>query len=321
MKRLIHHSYNNGQYQIDMYKIDINADFSLLYKWMHEPHVAEFWQLNLPKDKLLKHFENALIDTHQELFIIAIDKQLIAYGETYEASKDKLANFCKVQDNDFGIHLLIGEKSALGKNYSSLIVCALTDYLFQKYSASLVLVEPSSKVKQLTILERKLGFSNLGNITLPEKIATLYAINSKTFYNKNPKPITCDLDHWPIVNLHFPSYPTDDAVKNWIQKIDKVIDKKDPYIVISTFEENYQFSQNARKEEIFWFKRNKPILQKYCLGMLRVTTDTEMIRKLNNPALNKGMPFPCIACNTWNIAYDMALKILKNHNIIIKELV
>lgn len=312
MFKQAHYSYNcrQSKSRLNIYPIDLKRDFERLFTWMHQPHVAKFWQLNLPADQLLAHFKSALAMPHQKLFILQINNQIIGYAETYYAPDDRLAQFCELQAGDFGIHLLIGEKDAVGKGYSSLIVRGLSDYLFTQHLAKRVLLEPNIEVSALSILERKLGFSNLGNLELPEKVAILYVITHQDFYQYNPSEITCDLSNWPIVRLHFPSFPSDEAVDCWIRELDEVLLRQEPYVVISTFDREYQFSQQARKVEMAWFKRHKSLLAKYCRGMLRVTNDAEMIAKLNSPAMAKGMPFRCIPVQTLELALQQAKLIL-----------
>lgn len=313
MNRTKHFTYNCAQtgHTLTLFKVDLELDFESLYSWMHEPHVAALWDLDKPRTELYTYFKDMLANPNQELFMLSINKSIVAYGEVYNACHDRLANFYPSCPGDYGIHLLIGNPQSLGLGYSNLIIRGLSDYLFCSCDASRVLVEPSIEVKQLTSLERNLGFKNLGVIQLPEKMATLYAIELYDFYSVNPATIDCIIDQWPIIHIHFPSFPTDKTVSNWIIQLESLVAKSEPYVVITTFSRNYQFSQSARKEQMIWFKRNKGRLSQYCLGMLRVTTDTDMINKLNNPAMKKGMPFKCIACPSISTATKMAHDLLK----------
>lgn len=314
MGRNKHYTYNCPESNnfIDLYHVDLELDFHLLYDWMHHPHVAQFWQLNKAREELLQHFKHELGREHQELFILAINHQLVAYAETYLVAKDRIADFYPHQALDYGLHLLIGEKTALGHGYSKLIIRALSDYLFKQHNARRVIVEPNVAVKQLEVLHTKLGFSHLGKLHLAEKTANLYAINQEQFYLHNPSKIGCNITNWPIVRLHFPSYPSDTSVQQWLNKLDSIIERGSPCVAISTFEANYQFSQNARKLEMKWFKANKTKLSQLCLGMIKVTTDAVMIKKLQNPAMEKGMPFRCRASpslkDAIHIAHNMILK-------------
>ncbi len=313
MNRTEHFSYTCSQTgdSLTLVKVNLELDFEYLYSWMHEPHVAALWHLDKPYADLYAYFKNMLTNTNQELFMLSINNALVAYGEVYSVCHDRLANFYPSCPGDYGIHLLIGNPLSLGLGYSKLIVRGLSHYLFSRCDALRVLIEPSVEVKQLRSLERKLGFKNLGIIQLPEKMATLYAIEPYDFYKANPSRIDCIIHNWPIIHINFPSFPTDYAVSNWIKQLELLVTIPEPYVVITTFDHNYQFSQSARKEQMGWFKRNKKLLAQYCRGMLRVTNDADMISKLNKPAMKKNMPFQCIACQSVTVATQMAHELLK----------
>lgn len=300
---------------LTFYKVELEQDFELLYKWMHKDHVAKSWQLNKPYAELLQYFQSNIAKSTQELFILSVNGFIFAYAEVYMAYHDRLADFYACLPDDYGVHILIGDETLIGRGYSRLCLRALSDYIFSYTNANRVLLEPNVEVKQLAIVCQSIGFSNMGQINLPEKVATVYAVDRYAFYSKNPKIIQCEIGKWPIVRLHFPSYPTDQAVSKWLNQLDLFLSIKEPYIVISSFDQNYQFSQQARKEQVKWFKSNKEMLKKYCLAFLRVTTDQEMIAKLKLPAMGRGMPFQCIACSSIDEAMTKAQKMLDKNNI------
>jgi hypothetical protein len=172
-------------------------------------------------------------------------------------------------------------------------------------------VEPDHRVTQLNILERKLGFKNLGLIHLPEKTARLYAAFPEDFYyTTTSKKIACDTSAFPIIYLHFPSYPQDIVVENWLKEMDQLLERAAPGVIISTFAPHYQFSSNARRMQALWFKKNKKRLANLCLGMIRVTKDKDLIQKITSAAMRKGMPFICIPVSTMLDAKNVALGLI-----------
>jgi RimJ/RimL family protein N-acetyltransferase len=297
--------------------VNIERDLVKLHVWAHLPHVMTNWTLNKPLDELRRHFYKILTDTNMSAFIAAIDGCEIGYTETYYAPDDRLANFCKVSDGDYGLHLFIGPADALGKGYSELILCALTDYLFVRHRARRVLVEPNHKVQQLTILERKLGFTNLGLLQLPEKTATLYAADAASFYQRYPftmpstqQGIHCDAAEWPLLRLHFNDHPRDDDVKSWLANVDILLARRERFVVISTFGEHYQYSPAARRYQALWFKQNTDALAS-CIAMVRVTRDAEMRAKITSNAMRKGMPFVCIPAHSIPEAEAIAARLIR----------
>lgn len=305
--RYEYHHQKSGK-QVTLRPLDLALDLDCLHQWLNHAHTIPNWQLNKTKPELHQHFQQALADKHQALFILAIDGHELCYAELYYAPQDRLAAFCDLCPGDYGLHLLIGPPEAIGKGHSEALLCALTDYLFQYEGAARVLVEPNHQVAQFSILERKLGFSNLGPIKLPEKIATLYAATAQAFYT-----IPCDAQAWPLLRMHFPSYPSDQAVAKWLADLDHLLQRQQPCVVISTFSEHYQFPQTARRQQALWFKRNKDLLKAYCLGMVRVTKDTEMIAKITSNAMREGMPFACIPADDITSAEKIANDLLKQH--------
>lgn len=302
--------------QLELIAVDYGRDFDQISLWMKEEHVARTWQLDESIDQLRNYLLNALSKKSQKLWLLSINGKISAYAETYYAPEDRLNDYFPVVAGDYGIHLLIGEVSELGKGYSRLIIRGLSDYLFSQEKAIRVLIEPDINVKQLYGIENKLGFTNLGQLILPEKTATLYAIEKEQFYRKNPSIIGYDDSKLPLLFLHFPSYPDDLQVEKWLERLNQITRTKTPYVVISTFDDNYQFSQEARKLEMRWFKQNKPVLAEYCLAMLRVTTDVDMIEKLNSPAMANGMPFRCIPIASKEEAIKQAeVILLENHHV------
>ncbi|WP_150467557.1 hypothetical protein [Francisella sp. SYW-9] len=128
--------------------------------------------------------------------------------------------------------------------------------------------------------------------------------------------IECNMSKWPIVNMHFGSYSNYDDVLNWLNFCDEILEKQQKFLIISSFSEKYQFEHNARVKQAKWFKKSKPKLSKWCLGMIRITQDPIMIEKINNPAMHKGMPFRCIVADNFNDASKQAQQILMKNNLI-----
>ena len=310
---------------VAMRAVALEQDLACLHQWTHQEHVIPNWQLNKPITDLYKHFYKALRNKHQSLFIISIDGIELCYAETYYAPQDRLANFCDVQAGDFGLHLFIGPQEALGKGYSELILCALTDYLFTRQHAARVLVEPNQKVEQLTILQRKLGYHILGSVKLPEKTATLYAVEAADFYSLYPhvpgpaptehNKIHCDISEWPLVRIHFPDHPQDEDVRHWLQEIDGILSQRQLCVAICTFAEHYQFTTSARRYQALWFKNNIELLAASCLAMVRVTRDQDMIAKITSNAMRQGMPFICIPAHSVKEAEYIAQRLLHKANI------
>jgi hypothetical protein len=123
--------------------------------------------------------------------------------------------------------------------------------------------------------------------------------------------IHCDTVQWPLLRIHFPGYPRDEDVTRWLVECDTLLARQSSFLVISTFAKHYQFSQAARRQQAIWYKKIKGQLAQYCLGMIRVTRDEPLIQRLRNPAVAKGIPFPCIVVDDLPQANHQAQQLLQ----------
>ncbi|MBK2093025.1 GNAT family N-acetyltransferase [Francisella philomiragia] len=160
---------------------DLEHDLDTIHSWMNKPHVAKFWSLNKSKSELKKHFCNMLSKPNQKLLILSIDNSEIAYAEIYNTQTDRIANYFSTDDNEYGWHLLIGPEEAIGKGYSKLLVEALSKYCFDILGANNVIFEPDVRVIPFQKIAPKIGYSNLGEIALPEKQAYLFSCSKSSF--------------------------------------------------------------------------------------------------------------------------------------------
>ncbi len=73
--------------------VSLNKDFDRLYKWMHEPHVIPYWNLNISKQAYEQHLKTFLADSHQKLLIGEIDGVPMSYWESYTVDGDIISNY------------------------------------------------------------------------------------------------------------------------------------------------------------------------------------------------------------------------------------
>ncbi|API87595.1 GNAT family N-acetyltransferase [Francisella uliginis] len=179
---------NNDIFRYDRVSLrafHLEKDLDTIHSWMNKPHVAKFWSLDKSKSQLKKHFCNMLSKPNQNLFILSVDGEEIAYAEVYKVKDDRIANYFSSKEGDYGWHLLIGPENAVGKGYSKLLVKALSKYCFSNLNASKVIFEPDIRVTPFQKIAPKIGYSNQGEITLPEKQAYLFSCSKDTFIEGN----------------------------------------------------------------------------------------------------------------------------------------
>lgn len=165
-------------------RLMLPQDFPLLYKWMHEPHVIPQWQLNKPELELAVYFEKMLIDDHQRLYIIQIEGQDVGYLEIYEAKRDRLSLYYPASENDFGWHILLGEKNVVGKGHFKAVMRMMCYFIFEHSLAEKIVGEPDENVKSYDYVAEEIAFEAQQKIQMPEKTAILYHCFREKFYQR-----------------------------------------------------------------------------------------------------------------------------------------
>ncbi|NMM39601.1 GNAT family N-acetyltransferase [Pseudoalteromonas arctica] len=176
-------------------------DLALLHRWMHTDHVIPQWQLNKPELELHIFFEKMLADDHQRLYIMLIDGQPAGYAEIYECKRDRIARYYSAEENDMGIHLLIGEKHFLGRGHLAPLLSMLADFIFSTSpTTTKIICEPDSKVEQFHRLSNGLGYEEQKKIKLPEKTASLFFFTRDRFYHSPIYNTLISNDHQKLEN-------------------------------------------------------------------------------------------------------------------------
>lgn len=181
-QRFIYHEKN---IRYGLREVVLNQDFPLLYKWMHEPHVIQQWQMDKPELELKVYFERMSVDDHQRLYIIQINDRDIGYLEIYEAARDRLGLYYSADSSDFGWHILFGETDVVGQGHFRAVMRMMSYFIFENSSAKKIVGEPDENVKSYSYVEKEIAFEPQCKIQLPEKVAVLYHCFREKFYQKN----------------------------------------------------------------------------------------------------------------------------------------
>ncbi|MBK4729007.1 acetyltransferase [Oxynema sp. CENA135] len=169
--------------------VELEKDLDRIHRWMNEPHVIPFWQLNFDRDRMRSHLEKALSDRHQTLYIGYLDGVPMSYWEAYWAQDDVIAQCYEPDAGDRGIHLLIGEPKFLGKGYALPLLRAMTDLQFEfsatpKLQTQKVVTEPDIRNDKMIHIFKRCGFVFQREIELPDKRAALMFCDRQSFREK-----------------------------------------------------------------------------------------------------------------------------------------
>lgn len=155
-------------------RLDPAADLDLVHGWMRQPHVAAFWELDVPRAELAGYLEQAAGDDHREALIGCVDGRPVSYWELYWAARDRLAAYYPAHPLDQGVHLLIGPPELVGRGLGRALLGMVAGWLLAREPASpRVVAEPDVRnAASLRVFER-CGFRRVAELDLPAKRAAL----------------------------------------------------------------------------------------------------------------------------------------------------
>jgi len=154
--------------------LDPAADLDLVHGWMRQPHVAAFWELDVPRAELAGYLERAAGDDHRETLIGSVDDRPVSYWELYWAARDRLAAFYPTDPLDQGVHLLIGPPELVGRGLGRALLGAVVGWQLEREPATRrVVAEPDVRNAASLRMFERCGFRRVAELDLPEKRAAL----------------------------------------------------------------------------------------------------------------------------------------------------
>lgn len=148
------------------------GDLALIHGWMHQPHVAEFWQQDWSHARWRAEIDRQRRGAHSVPCLVALDGVDIAYIEVYRLARDMLAEHLCHDSHDLGVHIAIGAPERTGRGFGTRLLAALARGLFDADPAcGRILAEPDRRNGASIAAFGAAGFVPSGELTLPDKIA------------------------------------------------------------------------------------------------------------------------------------------------------
>jgi RimJ/RimL family protein N-acetyltransferase len=152
-----------------------DRDLALISRWMNDPAVAAFWELEGPERITADHLRPQLEGDGRSMPCLGVlDGLPISYFEIYRADLDPLARHCPVHPHDTGVHLLVGGVADRGRGVGSALLRAVSDHILDhRPRCTRVLAEPDLRNTPSVSAFLSGGFRFAAEIDLPDKRAAL----------------------------------------------------------------------------------------------------------------------------------------------------
>lgn len=150
-------------------------DVELVARWMNDPVVAVFWELDGPPSRTAEHVRGQLEGDGRSVPALGtLDGVPMSYWEIYRADLDPLARHYPARLHDTGIHLLVGGAADRGRGLGSALLDAVAGLvLAHRPACGRVVAEPDVRNAPSVAAFLKAGFRRVEDLDLPDKRAAL----------------------------------------------------------------------------------------------------------------------------------------------------
>ncbi|MGX1674365.1 GNAT family N-acetyltransferase [Streptomyces sp. NPDC055400] len=155
--------------------VRIERDLTLISRWMNDPAVTAFWELEGPESVTENHLRPQLDGDGRSVPCLGVlDGTPMSYWEIYRADLDPLARHYPARPHDTGVHLLIGGVANRGRGLGTGLLKAVADLVLDhRPRCARVVAEPDLRNTPSVSAFLSAGFRFSAEVDLPDKRAAL----------------------------------------------------------------------------------------------------------------------------------------------------
>ncbi|MFF0289550.1 GNAT family N-acetyltransferase [Streptomyces sp. NPDC005262] len=155
--------------------VRLERDLAVVSRWMNDPAVAAFWELDGEEAVTAAHLRPQLDGDGRNVPCLGVLSGVpMSYWELYRADLDPLARHYPARPNDTGVHLLIGGVSNRGRGIGTTLLRAVSDLVLDnRPQCARVVAEPDLRNTPSVSAFLSAGFRFSAEVELPDKQAAL----------------------------------------------------------------------------------------------------------------------------------------------------
>ncbi|WP_346239590.1 GNAT family N-acetyltransferase [Niabella insulamsoli] len=166
--------------QITLKPLHLTRDIKTIHKWVNKPYAQTFWQMQGSIEILYAHYEKLLQSGKCYSLMAFLKDKPVAQIDYYATRFDEIYDLYEYEDNDYGIHLLMGPNKSAIKNLTPDVMVTALSFLFS-IGIQRIMGEPDAANEKANKLVQKVGFRFIRQIQMSYKTANLYEYRKEAF--------------------------------------------------------------------------------------------------------------------------------------------
>ncbi|MCH5719932.1 GNAT family N-acetyltransferase [Niabella hibiscisoli] len=184
-RKIVLHVQQFPNYTLEVRPLSLTRDIPVLHKWVNMEYAKTFWQMDGSYKKLYHHYEQFLASGLGDslMFFYQGNPMPVAQMDFYNPKLDEVGDKYEVQEDDIGVHLLMGPPINPVQGLTTHVMLCGISYLFIS-GAKRIIGEPDASNINANELVKRVGFQFVKPITLSYKTANLYFLEKTEFLKR-----------------------------------------------------------------------------------------------------------------------------------------
>jgi len=166
---------------ISIRPFQLETDIPMLHSWVTQPYAKYWGMLEKSVEEVRAEYQEIENSPHHHSYIGMLNDTPVFLMEQYKASEDIIAKYYDVQENDYGMHVLVAPVEKRVPQFTWHVFSTIIDYFFSLPFIERIVVEPDVNNEKIHVLNKKAGFEYQKEIELSHKKAAL-AFCTKEMY-------------------------------------------------------------------------------------------------------------------------------------------
>lgn len=165
----------------DIRELVPEQDVPVFHAWFDLPRF-QYWNMaGMTTEAVLNFYKAMQTSSHEWASVGTQNREICFLIEYYKPENNEIANHYQVAAGDIGMHFCVAPATKNQSGYTLDAMRHVMYYLFNNIGAQRVIVEPDIRNEKVRALNRKVGFDEVGPISLTTKQAMLSIATRSAF--------------------------------------------------------------------------------------------------------------------------------------------